>query len=66
MFRMDANVASYFATLKEGKGRGAARAARDELVNFKMRVAGLLEAFCKRVRALECLLGAGHRAASCC
>ncbi len=48
MFRMDAKLASYFATLKEGKG-GAARAARDELVNFKMRVAGLVEAFCKRV-----------------
>lgn len=47
---MDAKLASYFATLKEGKGRGAARAARDELINFKMRVAGLLEAFCKRVR----------------
>lgn len=46
---MDAKLASYFATLKEGKG-GAARAARDELVNFKMRVAGLVEAFCKRVR----------------
>lgn len=45
---MDAKLASYFATLKEGKG-GAARAARDELINFKMRVAGLVEAFCKRV-----------------
>lgn len=45
---MDAKLASYFATLKEGRG-GSARAARDELINFKMRVAGLLEAFCKRV-----------------
>jgi hypothetical protein len=51
MFRMDSKLASYFATLKEGRGGGgAARAARDELLNFKMRVATLLEAFCKRVR----------------
>ena len=48
---MDSKLASYFATLKEGKGGGGARAARDELVNFKMRVAGLVEAFCKRVSA---------------
>lgn len=49
---MDSKLASYFATLKEGRGgRGAARAARDELINFKMRVAGLVEAFCKRVGA---------------
>lgn len=52
MFRMDAKLASYFATLKEGRGGGAARAARDELINFKMRVAGLVEAFCKRVSQL--------------
>lgn len=57
MFRMDAKLASYFATLKEGKG-GAARAARDELINFKMRVAGLVEAFCKRVPASPLLPGA--------
>ena len=52
MFRMDAKLASYFATLKEGRG-GSARTARDELINFKMRVAGLVEAFCKRVGASE-------------
>lgn len=54
MFRLDSKLASYFATLHEGKGGGgaAARAARDELVNFKMRAAGLVEAYCKRVRAM--------------
>ena len=52
MFRMDAKLASYFSTLKEGRGRGAARAARDELINFKMRVAALVEALCKRVSGL--------------
>lgn len=63
---MDAKLASYFATLKEGKG-GAARAARDELINFKMRVAGLVEAFCKRVSSFAhiCWVTSGARTLVC-
>lgn len=47
MFRMDAKLAAYFAAAQESK-RGE-RAQRDELLNFKMRVLGLLEAYIKKV-----------------
>lgn len=47
MFRMDAKLAAYFAAAQQSR-RGA-KAAREELANFKMRVAALLEAFIKKV-----------------
>ena len=57
MFHMDAKLASYFSVLKEGKGSdGSARTARHELINFKMRVAALMEVFCKRVGGLRHVL----------
>lgn len=47
MFRMDAKLATYFAAARDSK-RGV-RAQREELLNFKMRVAALLEALVKKV-----------------
>ncbi|GAB4814705.1 hypothetical protein N2152v2_001751 [Parachlorella kessleri] len=47
MFRMDAKLAAYFAAAKQSK-RGA-RAQREELLNFKLRVIALLDAFIKKV-----------------
>lgn len=49
MFRMDAKLAAYFATIKNGKG-GNAKAAAEQLDQFKLRVVTLLEYFLKRVR----------------
>lgn len=51
MFRMDAKLAAFFAAAQDSK-RGA-RAQRNELLNFKMRVIALLEAFCKKVRPAQ-------------
>jgi hypothetical protein len=48
MFRMDSKLAAYFAAAQQSK-RGA-KAQRDELLNFKLRVLALLEAFMKKVR----------------
>ncbi|KAL6769432.1 hypothetical protein ACKKBG_A30985 [Auxenochlorella protothecoides x Auxenochlorella symbiontica] len=47
MFRMDAKLAAYFATIKNGKG-GNAKAAAEQLDQFKLRVVTLLEYFLKR------------------
>jgi len=47
MFRMDDKLASYFSTLKEGRG-GGAKSQKQDLLNFKMRVASLLESLFKK------------------
>ena len=49
MFKMDEKLGAYFATLKRGKG-GNTREAAEQLVQFKQRIATLLEQLYKRVR----------------
>jgi hypothetical protein len=57
MFRLDAKLASYFATLKQGRAKGgSSQQQRRQLLDFKMRVAALLDAFCKRVGGVRCHL----------
>lgn len=56
MFRMDAKLAAYFSTLRDG--RIGAKSNRQELINFKMRVLALLESFVKKCPTSPLLLAA--------
>lgn len=52
MFRMDAALAATFSSMRAGaRGSAGRRLAREELLHFKMRVAGLLDVFARRVPA---------------
>lgn len=47
MFKMDEKLASYFSVLKDGRG-GGSKAQKDELLNFKMRVAALIDSYIRK------------------
>lgn len=53
MFRMDKHLGAYFAALKAGAG-GNAKAAAEQLEQFRLRIVVLLEIFFKKVRVRCC------------